>query len=182
MIEEDTRDGKKDCRIKLSKPCREKERRTNQSSKATQIFASQRIIFHRPKKLSMSNQNSSLKKFLILGDSHVKHLGRALTTFSTRLVIKAFPGLKWVDNYDGNLSLYHMPVLSDIDYDLSHFHGVLSFVGTNSVRIMPAHKFITQIKEIIDYIRKNYPRFNQTGKITIPYPFPCLKTTNRFCT
>ena len=130
----------------------------------------------------MSNRNSSLKKFLILGDSHVKHLGRTITTSSTRLVIKAFPGLKWVDKYDDNLSLHHMLALPDIDYYLSHFDGVLFFVGTNSVRIMPAHKIIIQIKEIIDYIREKYPRFNRTGKITIPYAFPCLKTTNRFRT
>jgi hypothetical protein len=130
----------------------------------------------------MNNQNSSLKKFLILGDSHVKHLGRNIRTRSTRLVIKAFSGLKWVDNYDDNLSLYHMLDSPDIDYYLSNFDGVLFFVGTNSVRIMPAHKIITQIKVIINYIREKYPRFNQTGKITIPYVFPCLKTTNRFRT
>ena len=128
----------------------------------------------------MSHRNSSFKQYLVMGDSHVKHLRQTITTSSIRLTIKATPGLKWVDNYTKNLSLYHMVVSSDFDYYLSHFDGVLFFVGTNSVRIMPAHKIINQIKETIDYIREKYPRFNQTGKITIPYAFPCLKTTNRF--
>ncbi|CAF1518468.1 unnamed protein product, partial [Adineta steineri] len=41
---------------------------------------------------------------------------------------------------------------------------------------------MSQIEEIIFFLRQVYPQFNPRQRIIIPLCFPCLKTTSKFWT
>jgi hypothetical protein len=130
----------------------------------------------------MNNQHPSSIRFFVLGDSHAKHIGPNFSTSSYSLITRSIRGLKWIDNYNQNLCVYALLSLPEIQSYLSQANAILFLVGTNSVRIFPATKIISQIQQIILFVQQNYPHLNQHEKIFIPLTFPCFKTTSRFPT
>ncbi|CAF1414988.1 unnamed protein product [Adineta steineri] len=119
-------------------------------------------------------------KFLVLGDSHVRHMPSNFSTSSYSLITKSISGLKFKDYDKKNLSLFHLLFTSEIQLLLSQVDGVLLLLGTNSIRIFRASTIISQIEEIIFFLRQVYPQFNPRQRIIIPLCFPCLKTTSKF--
>jgi hypothetical protein len=130
----------------------------------------------------MNNQQSSSINFFVLADSHAKFIPPTFSTSSYSLITRSIPGLKWIDNYDQKLSVYALLSLPEIQSSLSQANAVLFLIGTNSVRILPARKIISQIQELIFSLQQNYPHLNQPGKISISLTFPCFKTTRRYPT
>jgi hypothetical protein len=130
----------------------------------------------------MNNQQSSSINFFVLADSHAKFIPSNFSTSSYSLITRSIPGLKWIDNYDPKLSVYALLSLPEIQSSLSQAKAVLFLVGTNSVRILPARKIVSQIQELIFSVQQNYPHLNQSGKISISLTFPCFKTTCRYPT
>jgi hypothetical protein len=118
----------------------------------------------------------------VLGDSHARFIGSIFTTSLYNLVSKSVSGLKWIDYYDQKYSVCALLSLPEIQSHLSQASGVLFLVGTNSVRIMPARKIISQVQQIILSVQQNYPHLNQSKKISVSLTFPCFKTTRRFPT
>jgi hypothetical protein len=128
----------------------------------------------------MVDQYSTARKFLIIADSHAKHIQSTYTTSSFTLVTKCVRGLKWIDNYDRKLCVYTLLSSPDMQSFLTESSAVLFMVATNSVRIMPATQIIRQIKEIVLFLQQYFLHLNQPEKITMTLALPCLKTTCRF--
>ncbi len=130
----------------------------------------------------MTDMNSSSKHYLVIADSHGKHLPSHIKTKSHDIVIKAISGLKWCDYYNKELSLNHLLSSSNFDSLLSHANAVLFLIGTNSVRIFSYFHICNQIKHIIKYLREKYSQLNNRHNIIVNFTFPCFKTSKKFPT
>ena len=115
----------------------------------------------------MKNENASSRNFFVLADSHAKFISAKYSTSSYCLFTRSIPGLKWVDNYDRNFSVYALLSSADVQSALSQANAVLFLVGTNSVRILPALQIIAQVRELTVSVQKNYPHLSQSEKICL---------------
>jgi hypothetical protein len=130
----------------------------------------------------MNNQYRSSIQFAILGDSHVKYFPVNFITPCYRIITKAIRGLKWLDYDDEKLSLINLLSSSQMKSFLSEIEGIFLLIGTNSVRIFSASHIISQIQDVIIFLRRTYVHLNRRQSIIIPLAFPCYKTTRRFPT
>ena len=84
-------------------------------------------------------------KFLIIADSHGKKMATYLSKLPYTVNIKSIFGLKFVDNYQKNLSLLHMFFSREMQALLEHTDSVLFLIGTNSIRCFTSFEIINQI-------------------------------------
>ncbi|CAF1196973.1 unnamed protein product [Adineta ricciae] len=121
-------------------------------------------------------------KFLIIADSHGKNMASYLSKLPYTVIIKSIPGLKFVDNYQKNLSLLHMLFSHELQTALEDTDSVLFLIGTNSIRCFTSFEIINQIQEIVFFLKHSYVQLNRSGSITICATMPCLKSTRKFRT
>ncbi|CAF1306422.1 unnamed protein product [Didymodactylos carnosus] len=96
--------------------------------------------------------------YLIMSDSHLKHLPERLRQPNYDVDIKLVRGAEWISQYDPELSIQSIISLPDIIEAVSSSVGVGFVIGTNTLRHIPSHEAIEQVKYIITvlHIIHNY--------------------------
>ncbi|CAF1357067.1 unnamed protein product [Rotaria sordida] len=158
------------------------------------LFAPTQLYFHlNPTILTTQTSNTSshlhsimhhpvitTPLFLILSDSHGKHLQSTIITSNYRIITRSISGLQWINKYDPNLCTRSLILSSSITSILSDATGVLCIIGTNSVRTTHTSDIIPQIEDIVNLIRVHNPHLTHKHGITIVETFPCFKVSNTF--
>ncbi|CAF2865804.1 unnamed protein product, partial [Rotaria sp. Silwood2] len=72
--------------------------------------------------------------YFVLTDSHGNYVPSTITTSSYSIIVKAISGLKWIDNYNSNLSTLTLLSTTTLDSHLSSTTALMLLIGTNSVR------------------------------------------------
>ena len=125
--------------------------------------------------MSVPASSFATPMFFVLTDSHGKYVSSPIRTASYSMTVMAISGLKWIDNYNSNLSVFALLSTPTVHHHLSSASAIMFLIGTNSVRCTPASTIINQIKNIINGIRSNYPHLTKKHCINIVPCFPCFK-------
>ncbi|CAF4997926.1 unnamed protein product [Rotaria sp. Silwood1] len=158
------------------------------------LFAVTQLYFHFSKSNIQSQTSTSLPhlntimpsetinvpSFLILSDSHGKHLKSMENTSKYTMITHSISGLQWINQYDSKLCARSIILSSSMTSILSKSAGVLCLIGTNSVRTTHALQIIQQIEDIIHTIRLHHAHLTHKHGITIVQTFPCFKVSKRF--
>ncbi|CAF1643718.1 unnamed protein product [Rotaria magnacalcarata] len=128
------------------------------------------------------HEHTVLPLYFILSDSHGKNLPSISKAPHYQITTRSISGLQWMNTY--NHTICTQTVLNSLSMSsiLSSATGVLFFIGTNSVRSMPALRIIQQVGAIVNMIRLNHHHIDHVDKITMAATFPCLKVSSRFPT
>ena len=122
----------------------------------------------------------NLPSFLILTDSHGKHLDSFINTSRYNMITKAISGLQWVQRNNSRLCTRSLILTSSISSLLTSCTGVLFLVGTNSVRNTSALTIIDHIEDVINLLRSHHSHLLTKHDISIVTTFPCYKTSNLY--
>ena len=132
------------------------------------------------KSCAMDNSPSTKRLFLVIADSHVKHVCSNMSTSDFHIITYSISGLQWSNPWNSQLSVNSLISQSHLTSLFDTLSHVLLLVGTNSVRRLRAADVIDQVNQIILSLRSRHPHLTQTGKIIIVATFPCLKPSAHF--
>ena len=105
---------------------------------SNQVFI--RLIQINPTDIMNEYPNST--SILVIGDSHLRYSHSYFAKSSFNIIVKAIRGLKWVDYFDENLSVFSLLLSSEIQSILISTKAVFFLVSINSLRIKPAKKLL----------------------------------------
>ncbi|CAF2051975.1 unnamed protein product [Rotaria magnacalcarata] len=128
----------------------------------------------------MSHSHPNNQNFLIIGDSHIKHIPTHIFTNHFHIVTRSISGLRWLNPRNPQLCVYHLVTQSDLSSFIDTISNILFIVGTNSVRNLPAPQVITELHYLLNYLYTRYPHLNSYNKIMIAKTFQCLKPSYAF--
>ena len=129
---------------------------------------------------TFSRSVTSPPLIVVVADSHFKFLPSSFISNTYRLSTQVRSGLSWLNPYDSGLCTTTLLQSDLLSSSLSSAIAVFLFVGTNSLRSLPANLVIDQVQDIILYLHSNYPHLTSTSAITINHTFPCTKLTKHF--
>ncbi|CAF1392480.1 unnamed protein product, partial [Didymodactylos carnosus] len=114
----------------------------------------------------------------LLADSHGRNIHKRLpSSCNYQLDIEWQSGMKWVDNYQENMSAIDALTTAAVSSRLSPSCALILLLGTNSIRTTPYDQIIPQIETFIVIIRTRFPNIKSIAIINC---IPCAKQTNRF--
>lgn len=125
----------------------------------------------------MTNYQShfGVTTYFILTDSHGKYVPPLISTPAYSIEVMAISGLKWIDQYNPNLSAMTLLSSPTLQQRLSNAKAIMFIIGTNSVRCTPAAVVATQITHAISLLRSHHSHLSDKQCINIVPCFPCLK-------
>ncbi|CAF1099326.1 unnamed protein product [Didymodactylos carnosus] len=96
--------------------------------------------------------------YLILADSHLKHLPERLRQPNYDVDFKIVRGAEWINQYAPKLSIQSIISLREIIEAVSSSVGIEFVIGTSTLRHTPFHEAIEQAKYIITVLHSYHPQ------------------------
>jgi len=125
--------------------------------------------------MATPKSSPALPIYFVLTDSHGKYVPPVINSPSYKIIVKAVSGLKWIDQYNSQLSASALVATPIIDSYLSSAKAFMLLIGTNSVRCTPASTILTQITTFITSLRSRHTHLSDKHCINIIPCFPCFK-------
>ncbi|CAF4906418.1 unnamed protein product [Rotaria sp. Silwood1] len=131
---------------------------------------------------SSSNQQhvSELPLYLVLADSHGRHIEQTINTPHYTITTHFVSGLKWFDSQRPDLNAFSLIQSPPISSYLHSVQAIMLIIGTNSLRFIDAAQAVQQAAHLIAYIHTNHPHLKQKQHIAVVATFPCYNTSSRF--
>jgi hypothetical protein len=104
------------------------------------------------------------------------------STPTHHITIASISGLKWVDDYRHPFSAIHQLHSPHISSRIASSKSIMCLIGSNSLRIFPASRVLTQMQDFLSVLRQNHPHLSSQQSICIVTTFPCGKPSNTFPT
>lgn len=113
--------------------------------------------------------------YFVLTDSHGKYAPPFITTPTHSIHVMAISGLQWMNPYSPALSAVALLSTPPLQQRISSSAALMFLIGTNATRSTHAATIITQVTNLIQFLRSQHHHLMNKHCINVVPCFPCLK-------